>query len=48
MSLLTAPVVKTIIFRLEFTLNFQKTQNKLHSLSVPNFDLSGKKRKGLA
>ena len=43
MFLLTAPMLKTVIFWLEFTLFFWKTSwSKLKSLLIPNLDLSEK------
>ena len=47
MSLLTTKLVKTIIFRLEFSLSFEKhyLSNKLETFLVPNFNLSEKKQK---
>ena len=43
MFLLRAPVVKKVIFRLEFTLFSEKRpKNKPESLLIPNFDFSEK------
>ena len=47
MSLLTVPVVKTVIFQLEFYLRLnmyskEHPKTKLENLSVSNFDLSEK------
>ena len=40
--LLIAPIVKAVIFRLEFNLSFIKTSKTLESLLIPNFDISEK------
>ena len=42
-------LLKVVMFRLEFTLPFQKTsENKLEILLIPNFDLSEKIRKAVS
>ena len=47
MSLLTTKLVKTIIFRLKFSLSFKKhyLSNKLETFLMPNFNLSEKNKK---